>query len=134
MGSCDGVFGPGLSMLSSSATKRYNFLVDLENSPHQPFTQESLVAYMDDIQSMRKTSRAMDGKEWDLKRLMRLMTILKGGYCCFDSFETIFVYRSNFSCSDLFIFAYLQDKYRWPSPRSSQNLPPLARPFLIFHF
>lgn len=67
-----------MDMLSSSATKRYNSPVDLENSPHQPFTQEGLVAYVDVIQSTRKTSRVMDGKEWDLKRLTRLMTILKG--------------------------------------------------------
>ena len=78
-----------MDMLSSSATKRYNSPVDLENSPHQPFTQEGLVAYVDVIQSTRKTSRTMDGKEWDLKRLTRLMTILKGACRCFDSFEAI---------------------------------------------
>ncbi|KIM40831.1 hypothetical protein M413DRAFT_27969 [Hebeloma cylindrosporum] len=66
-----------MDMLSSSATKRYSSPVDLENSPHQPFTQEGLVAYVDVIQSTRKTSRTMDGKEWDLKRLTRLMSILK---------------------------------------------------------
>jgi len=83
-----------MDMLSSSATKRYNSLVDLENSPHQPFTQEGLVAYVDVIQSTRKTSRTMDGKEWDLKRLTRLMTILKGGYRCFDSFKImLFIFR-----------------------------------------
>ena len=78
-----------MDMLSSSATKRYNSSVDLENSPHQPFTQEGLVAYVDVIQCTRKTSRTMDGKEWDLKRLTRLMTILKGVCRCFDSFEAI---------------------------------------------
>jgi hypothetical protein len=65
-----------------SATRRYNSQVDFENSPpHQPLTQESLVAFVDVIQNTRKTSRSMDGKEWDLSRLTRLMAILKGAYC-----------------------------------------------------
>lgn len=64
-----------------SATRRYNSRVNLENSPHQPLTQESLVAFVDVIQNTRKTSRIMDGKEWDLLRLTRLMAILKGAYC-----------------------------------------------------
>ena len=64
-----------------SATRRYNSQVDLENSPHQPLTQESLVAFVDVIQNTRKTSRIMDGKEWDLSRLTKLMAILKGAYC-----------------------------------------------------
>jgi hypothetical protein len=80
-----------MDILSSSATKRFNSLVDLENSPHQPFTQEGLVAYVDVIQSTRKTSRSIDGKEWDLKRLTRLMTILKGQSGCFDSFDIIYL-------------------------------------------
>ena len=63
-----------------SATRRYNSQVDLEKSPHQPLTQESLVAFVDVIQNTRKTSRIMDGKEWDLLRLTRLMAILKGAY------------------------------------------------------
>ncbi|KAJ2924060.1 hypothetical protein H1R20_g13035, partial [Candolleomyces eurysporus] len=49
-----------------------------EESPHQPFTQESLVAYVDVIQSTRKTNGALTGKEWELERLTRLMVILKG--------------------------------------------------------
>ena len=64
-----------------SASKRYNSQVDLEKSPHQPLTQESLVAFVDVIQNTRKTSRIMDGKEWDLLRLTKLMAILKGAYC-----------------------------------------------------
>ena len=52
--------------------------VDLENSLHQPFTQEGLMAYVDVIQSMRETNWIMDGKQWDLKWLTTLMTILKG--------------------------------------------------------
>ena len=86
MESLDGVW-EAMDMSSSSATKRYNLPVDLENSPHQPFTQEGLVAYVYVIQSTRKTSWAMDGKEWDLKRLTR--SISRGGYCCFDSFKPI---------------------------------------------
>jgi C-terminal region of Mon2 protein len=61
-----------------SASKRYNSQVDLEKAPHQPLTQESLVAFVDVIQNTRKTSRIMDGKEWDLLRLTKLMAILKG--------------------------------------------------------
>ncbi|KAG5719178.1 MON2 like protein [Termitomyces sp. T112] len=43
-----------------------------------PFTQESLVALVDVIQSTRKASRSLDGREWTLDRLTRLMEILKG--------------------------------------------------------
>jgi len=67
-----------IDTLGSSATKRYQSREDFENSPFQPFTQEGLVAYVDVIQSIRSTSRGIDGKEWDLARLTRLMTILKG--------------------------------------------------------
>ncbi|PPQ71802.1 hypothetical protein CVT26_007726 [Gymnopilus dilepis] len=68
----------GIDMLGTSATRRYNSQDDLENSPHLPFTQESLVAYLDVIQSARKVSRDVDGKEWNLERLTRMMVILKG--------------------------------------------------------
>ncbi|KAF7340848.1 Protein MON2 [Mycena sanguinolenta] len=47
-------------------------------SPHKPFTQESLVAFLDVIRCTRGTSRALDGAEWPLERLTRLMAILKG--------------------------------------------------------
>jgi hypothetical protein len=47
-------------------------------SPHKPFTQDSLVAFLDVIRCTRGTSRALDGAEWPLERLTRLMTILKG--------------------------------------------------------
>ncbi|TFK38576.1 hypothetical protein BDQ12DRAFT_735649 [Crucibulum laeve] len=50
----------------------------VEASSYQPFTQESLVAFVDVIQSTRNTSRTLSGKEWDLDRLTRLMAILKG--------------------------------------------------------
>ncbi|KAJ7449990.1 hypothetical protein B0H11DRAFT_323334 [Mycena galericulata] len=46
--------------------------------PHKPFTQESLVAFLDVIRCTRNTSRALDGVEWPLERLTRLMAILKG--------------------------------------------------------
>ncbi|KAF5376426.1 hypothetical protein D9615_008633 [Tricholomella constricta] len=49
-----------------------------ETGFHQPFTQESLVAFVDLIQSTRKASRSADGQEWALDRLSRLMAILKG--------------------------------------------------------
>ncbi|KAJ4490805.1 hypothetical protein J3R30DRAFT_3752338 [Lentinula aciculospora] len=44
----------------------------------KPFTQESLVAFVDVIQSTRSLSRALEGVEWSLERLTRLMVILKG--------------------------------------------------------
>ncbi|KAJ7752413.1 hypothetical protein DFH07DRAFT_520905 [Mycena maculata] len=47
-------------------------------SPHKPFTQESLVAFLDVIRCTRSTSRTLDGAEWPLERLTRLMAILKG--------------------------------------------------------
>jgi hypothetical protein len=72
-----------IDMLGASATKRYTSQEDLNNSPHQPFTQESLMAFVDVIQSTRKSSRGADGKEWDLVRLTRLMEILKGGLISF---------------------------------------------------
>ncbi|KAJ7911535.1 hypothetical protein B0H13DRAFT_2009133, partial [Mycena leptocephala] len=48
------------------------------DSPHRPFTQDSLVAFLDVIRCTRSTSRALDGAEWPLERLTRLMAILKG--------------------------------------------------------
>ncbi|KAG6844369.1 hypothetical protein H0H87_007445 [Tephrocybe sp. NHM501043] len=45
---------------------------------HRPFTQESLVAFVDVIQTTRKASRSVNGNEWSLDRLARLMVILKG--------------------------------------------------------
>ncbi|KAJ7641694.1 hypothetical protein FB45DRAFT_900796 [Roridomyces roridus] len=47
-------------------------------SPHKPFTQESLVAFLEVMRCTRSTSRALDGVEWPLERLTRLMAILKG--------------------------------------------------------
>ncbi|KAF5376165.1 hypothetical protein D9757_009328 [Collybiopsis confluens] len=44
----------------------------------KPFTQESLVAFVDVIQSTRNLSRILEGAEWSLGRLTRLMAILKG--------------------------------------------------------
>ncbi|KAJ7123851.1 hypothetical protein C8R43DRAFT_1098976 [Mycena crocata] len=47
-------------------------------SPHKPFTQESLVAFLDVIRCTRSVSRSLEGSEWPLERLTRLMAILKG--------------------------------------------------------
>ena len=90
-----------IDLIGSSATRRYNSQVDLENSPYQPLTQESLVAFVDVIQHMRKTSRKMDGKEWDLPRLARLMVILKGayGFLLYKSFLCLF--NLLLRCSDI---------------------------------
>ena len=45
---------------------------------HAPFTQESLVAFVDVIKCVRGISRTLDGAEWPLSRIATLMTILKG--------------------------------------------------------
>lgn len=43
-----------------------------------PFTQESLVVFVDVIKGVRSISRALDGAEWPLQRISKLMAILKG--------------------------------------------------------
>ncbi|KAF8260132.1 hypothetical protein EI94DRAFT_1749458 [Lactarius quietus] len=43
-----------------------------------PFTQESLVAFVDVVKCVRGISRTLDGAEWPLSRIATLMTILKG--------------------------------------------------------
>ncbi|KAH9955055.1 hypothetical protein BC827DRAFT_1262095 [Russula dissimulans] len=43
-----------------------------------PFTQESLVVFVDVIKGVRSISRALDGAEWPLERISKLMAILKG--------------------------------------------------------
>jgi len=45
---------------------------------HEPFTQESLVAFVDVIRCTRDLSRSLEGAEWQLDRLTRLVAILKG--------------------------------------------------------
>ncbi|KAG6888448.1 hypothetical protein C0992_008477 [Termitomyces sp. T32_za158] len=44
----------------------------------RPFTQESLLSLVDVIQTLRKASRLVNGCEWTLDRLTRLMELLKG--------------------------------------------------------
>ena len=53
-------------------------LDDHATRQNPPLTQEALIAYVDVIQCVRSTSKGIDGKEWDLPRLTRLMAILKG--------------------------------------------------------
>ncbi|KZT30047.1 hypothetical protein NEOLEDRAFT_1153423 [Neolentinus lepideus HHB14362 ss-1] len=50
----------------------------LAESGLKPFTQESLVAFVDVIRSTRAVSRSLDAIEWPLDRLSRLTAILKG--------------------------------------------------------
>ncbi|KIY49646.1 hypothetical protein FISHEDRAFT_40768 [Fistulina hepatica ATCC 64428] len=50
----------------------------VQQGPHEPFTQDSLVALVDVIRSTRKISRAISNREWDVTRLKRLLAILKG--------------------------------------------------------
>ena len=66
-----------IDVLGSTVLQRSSITV-AEGSPIQPLTQESLVAFVDVIQSTRKTSRTLIGKEWNLEKLTRLMVILKG--------------------------------------------------------
>ena len=66
-----------IDVLGSTVLQRSS-IPAAEGSPIQPLTQESLVAFVDVIQSTRKTSRTLTGKEWNLEKLTRLMVILKG--------------------------------------------------------
>ena len=45
---------------------------------HIPFTQDSLVAYVDILNHTRALARSLEESEWPLERLTRLMSILKG--------------------------------------------------------
>ena len=47
-----------------------------------PFTQESLVVFVDVIKCVRSIGRTLDGAEWPLERISTLMTILKGQFVC----------------------------------------------------
>lgn len=46
--------------------------------PHIPFTQDTLVAYVDILNRTRALTRSLEEHEWHLERLTRLMSILKG--------------------------------------------------------
>jgi hypothetical protein len=54
----------------------------------KPFTQESLVAFVDVIRSTRAISRMLDDVEWPIERLTRLLAILKGH-------RNVFIYSRN---------------------------------------
>jgi len=57
-----------------------------ESALPKPFTQDSLVAFVDVVQCTRNISRAVEGSEWPLDRLTRLMAILKSvSIICFLS-------------------------------------------------
>jgi len=45
-----------------------------------PFTQESLVVFVDVMKCVRNIGWALDGSEWPLERISTLMTILKGEF------------------------------------------------------
>ena len=53
-------------------------VVSQDVNAHTPYTQESLVVFVDVIKSVRSISRTLDGSEWPLQRVSTLMTILKG--------------------------------------------------------
>ena len=50
-----------------------------------PFTQDSLVAYVDVIRSTKSAFRKIQNEEWHLDRLTRLMVILKGNVALYPS-------------------------------------------------
>ncbi|KAJ7054837.1 hypothetical protein C8F01DRAFT_1161520 [Mycena amicta] len=64
--------------VGDAIVRRGNAVLPVQESPHKPFTQESLVAFLDVLRCTRSTSRALDEVEWPLERLTRLMAILKG--------------------------------------------------------
>lgn len=65
-------------------------LTEVPGSPaseksHIPFTQDSLVAYVDILNNTRALTRSLEESEWPLERLTRLMSILKGNqYHCVE--------------------------------------------------
>ncbi|KAF9074107.1 hypothetical protein BDP27DRAFT_1399717 [Rhodocollybia butyracea] len=69
-----------VELIGTAVSRRYAVQSPSTESPAlpKPFTQESLVAFVDIIQSTRDLSRAIDGAEWPLNRLTQLMVILKG--------------------------------------------------------
>ncbi|KAF7329855.1 Protein MON2 [Mycena kentingensis (nom. inval.)] len=58
--------------------RRGKALSFVPESAHKASKQESLVAFLGVVQCTLRTSRALDGVEWPLERLTRLMAILKG--------------------------------------------------------
>ncbi|PFH47539.1 hypothetical protein AMATHDRAFT_151886 [Amanita thiersii Skay4041] len=62
----------GRRRVSSSSSE------ETQRPSYHPFTQESLVAFVDVIHCTRVVSRAVVGEEWGLEKLTRLMAILKG--------------------------------------------------------
>ena len=53
----------------------------LSGSAVKPLTQEALMAYVDVVRCTRSVARHLEDHEWQLERLTRLMTILKGSSC-----------------------------------------------------
>lgn len=66
--SCD-TMGKELSEVPTTPTSE---------KPHIPFTQDSLVAYVDILNHTRALTRSLEENEWPLERLTGLMSILKG--------------------------------------------------------
>ncbi|KAF7327771.1 hypothetical protein MKEN_00356800 [Mycena kentingensis (nom. inval.)] len=67
--------GPGRGRDPAAGGKALSFVPE---SAHKASKQESLVAFLGVVQCTLRTSRALDGVEWPLERLTRLMAILKG--------------------------------------------------------
>ncbi len=69
---------------------------------HAPFTQESLVAFVDVIKCVRGISRTLDGAEWPLSRIATLMTILKGEQ--FPSYTRLWRTNDVLSCAGVLTY------------------------------
>jgi hypothetical protein len=64
--------------------RRASVVAQHVNAP-APYTQESLVVFVDVIKCVRSISRTLDGAEWPLQRVSTLMRILKGELLVFSS-------------------------------------------------
>jgi hypothetical protein len=67
-----------IDSLGKSTLDDHTSAENKQNPRQQPLTQEALIAYVDLTQCVRSTSKGVDGREWDLPRLTRLMAIMKG--------------------------------------------------------
>ncbi|KAF8626562.1 hypothetical protein AX15_004804 [Amanita polypyramis BW_CC] len=74
----DGVLAHVWDAIDTLGNAVLHYAAPSETPPHSAFTQESLVAFVDVIQCTRNASRLVEGEEWKLERLTRLMAILKG--------------------------------------------------------
>jgi hypothetical protein len=75
------------------------------------FSQESLVAFVDLIRSTRTVSRATDEEEWEIERLTKLMSILKGQFALFIYFPEKTMFILPFRYHDILKFPRLSTRH-----------------------